>query len=106
MAQMAGNTSMKYYLPAIFEALGIERKTALMIGGVESTLKIACTIFDSWLVDKYGRRLTLVASCIIMGFSLFVSITLTPLLSTGLMQRRPAKRPTSICLSKKHQPRS
>jgi MFS family permease len=72
MAQMAGNTSMKYYLPAIFKALGIERKVALMIGGIESTLKIGCTIVDSWLVDRYGRRLTLVVSCVIMSFSLFV----------------------------------
>jgi sugar porter (SP) family MFS transporter len=72
MGQMAGNTSMKYYLPAIFKALGIERKLALMIGGIESTLKIACTVFDSWLVDRFGRTKTLVASCFIMSFSLLV----------------------------------
>jgi hypothetical protein len=72
MGQMAGNTSMKYYLPAIFKALGIERKTALLIGGLESTAKIACTIFDSWLVDRFGRTSTLVVSCFIMSFSLFV----------------------------------
>ncbi|KAF2743805.1 general substrate transporter [Sporormia fimetaria CBS 119925] len=73
MAQMAGNTSMKYYLPAIFKGLGVGRKTALMIGGIESTLMIAFTVFDSWLVDKYGRRLTLVASCLVMSWALFVN---------------------------------
>jgi hypothetical protein len=35
MAQMCGNTSMKYYLPSIFMSLGIERKLTLMIGGIE-----------------------------------------------------------------------
>ncbi|KAF2006049.1 general substrate transporter [Amniculicola lignicola CBS 123094] len=73
MAQMCGNSSMKYYLPSIFMSLGIERKTTLMIAGVESTLKIACTVFDSWLVDRYGRRLTLVLSCIVMAFALLLN---------------------------------
>lgn len=73
MGMMCGNTSMKYYLPSIFASLGIEHKLTLMIGGIESTLKIACTIFDSWLVDRFGRRTTLVASCIVMSIALLVS---------------------------------
>jgi hypothetical protein len=72
MAQMCGNTSMKYYLPSIFMSLGIERKLTLMIGGIESTLKIGCTIIDTWLVDRYGRRLTLVLSCLVMSVALLV----------------------------------
>ncbi|KAF2643703.1 general substrate transporter [Massarina eburnea CBS 473.64] len=73
MAQMCGNTSMKYYLPSIFMSLGIERKLTLMIGGVESTLKIGCTIIDSWLVDRFGRRLTLVVSCLVMSLALLLN---------------------------------
>ncbi|KAF2653620.1 general substrate transporter [Lophiostoma macrostomum CBS 122681] len=73
MAQMAGNTSMKYYLPDIFMSLGIERKLTLMIGGIESTLKIGCTVFDSLLVDKFGRRLTLVVSCLVMSLCLLLN---------------------------------
>ena len=76
MAQMCGNTSMKYYLPSIFMSLGIERKLTLMIGGIESTLKIGCTIIDTWLVDRYGRRLTLVLSCFVMSLALMVSMRL------------------------------
>ena len=76
MAQMCGNTSMKYYLPSIFMTLGIERKLTLMIGGIESTLKIGCTIIDTWLVDRYGRRLTLVLSCFVMSMALLVSTSL------------------------------
>ncbi|KAF2704741.1 general substrate transporter [Pleomassaria siparia CBS 279.74] len=73
MAQMCGNTSMKYYLPSIFMSLGIERKLTLMIGGIESTLKIGCTIIDTWLVDRFGRRLTLVLSCLVMSIALLLN---------------------------------
>lgn len=77
MAQMCGNTSMKYYLPSIFMSLGIERKLTLMIGGIESTLKIGCTVIDTWLVDRFGRRITLVVSCLVMSLALLVSVTLS-----------------------------
>ncbi|KAF2021687.1 general substrate transporter [Aaosphaeria arxii CBS 175.79] len=73
MGQMAGNTSMKYYLPTILMNLGLERKMTLMTAGIETTLKIFCTMFDSWLVDRYGRTRTLVASCFIMSFSLLLN---------------------------------
>ncbi|KAJ4299072.1 hypothetical protein N0V90_004316 [Kalmusia sp. IMI 367209] len=73
MAQMCGNTSMKYYLPSIFMSLGIERKLTLMIGGIESTLKIGCTIVDTWLVDRFGRRMTLVVSCLVMSLALLLN---------------------------------
>ncbi|ORX93925.1 general substrate transporter [Clohesyomyces aquaticus] len=73
MAQMCGNTSMKYYLPTIFMSLGIERKITLMIGGIESTLKIGCTIIDSYLVDRFGRRITLIGACIVMSLALLIN---------------------------------
>ena len=79
MAQMCGNTSMKYYLPTILMNLGIERKMALMIGGIETTLKIWCTLLDTWLVDRYGRRVTLLVSCLIMSIALMVSRLSNPL---------------------------
>jgi len=80
MAMMCGNTSMKYYLPSIFMSLGIERKLTLMIGGIESTLKIGCTIIDTWLVDRFGRRLTLVVSCPVMSLALLVRLIYTILI--------------------------
>jgi cyanate permease len=78
MGQMCGNTSMKYYLPSILISLGLSRKAALLTGGIEATIKIAMTVFESWIIDKAGRRPTLVIACVIMGFALFVS-TLSPL---------------------------
>ncbi|KAF2119415.1 general substrate transporter [Lophiotrema nucula] len=76
MGQMCGNTSMKYYLPSIFMNLGIERKTTLAIAGIETTMKMGFTIFDSWLVDRYGRRPTLIISCLIMSVALLLNAAL------------------------------
>lgn len=72
MAQMCGNTAMKYYLPSIFASLGIEHRLTLLISGIESTLKIGCTIIEMLIIDRVGRRTTLVAGCIVMGIALLV----------------------------------
>lgn len=74
MAQMCGNTAMKYYLPQIFIDLGLGRQLSLMIGGVESTLKIGCTIIEMLIIDRIGRRSTLIIGCVVMGVALAVSI--------------------------------
>ncbi|KAH8660884.1 general substrate transporter [Tricladium varicosporioides] len=73
MAQMCGNTAMKYYLPGIFASLGIEHRTTLLIGGIESTLKIGCTIIEMMLIDRIGRRTTLIVGCVVMGVALLVN---------------------------------
>ncbi|RDL41652.1 MFS general substrate transporter [Venustampulla echinocandica] len=73
MAQMCGNTSMKYYLPTIFASLGIEHRLTLLIGGIESTLKIGCTIIDMVLIDRAGRRSTLIVGCVVMAIALLIN---------------------------------
>ncbi|KAJ4373086.1 hypothetical protein N0V83_003377 [Neocucurbitaria cava] len=73
MAQMCGNVSLKYYLPTVLMGLGVPRKMTLLIGGVELTIKIGFTIVDTWLVDIYGRRLTLVVSCFVMTMALMLN---------------------------------
>jgi hypothetical protein len=73
MAQMCGNTAMKYYLPSIFTSLGIEHRLTLLISGIESTLKIGCTIIEMLIIDRVGRRTTLVVGCLVMGIALLVS---------------------------------
>lgn len=77
MAQMSGSTSIKYYLPKIFIALGLGRQMSLMVGGIESTLKIGCTILEMILVDRVGRRTTLTAGCVIMAIALLVSFPMS-----------------------------
>lgn len=73
MAQMCGATAMKYYLPALFEALGFGHRVSLLAGGIESTLKTGCSVVEMLIIDRVGRRLTLVAGCVVMAIALLVS---------------------------------
>ena len=73
MGQMCGATAMKYYLPALFQALGLSRRVSLLAGGIESTMKIGCTLVDMVIIDRAGRRTTMTAGAAVMAFSMLVS---------------------------------
>ncbi|KAK3316642.1 general substrate transporter [Apodospora peruviana] len=73
MAQMCGATAMKYYLPMLFEALGLSPRLSLLAGGIESTLKIACTVVEMLIIDKAGRTLTLTLGAAVMAFSMMIN---------------------------------
>ncbi|KAI0517917.1 general substrate transporter [Xylaria bambusicola] len=73
MAQMCGAAAMKYYLPTLLEKLGLSTRVALMAGGIESTLKIGMTIIEMLLIDRLGRRVTLVSGTLAMGFALLIN---------------------------------
>ncbi|KAI2607775.1 general substrate transporter [Hypoxylon fragiforme] len=73
MAQMCGATAMKYYLPTLFARLGLPTRVTLMAGGIESTLKIGMTVIEMLLIDRLGRRVTLTAGCVAMGFGMLIN---------------------------------
>lgn len=73
MAQMCGATAMKYYLPTLLKALGLEYRLALMAGAVEMTIKIGMTIVEMWVIDRFGRRACLTGGSVIMGVAMMVS---------------------------------
>ncbi|KAI0878611.1 general substrate transporter [Hypoxylon argillaceum] len=73
MAQMCGAAAMKYYLPTLLEKLGLSTRIALLAGGIESTLKIAMTILEMMLIDRIGRRITLVSGTLAMGLALLIN---------------------------------
>ena len=73
MAQMCGATAMKYYLPTLLRALGLERRLALMAGALEMTAKVGLTVVEMWLIDRFGRRACLVSGGLIMGGAMLVS---------------------------------
>jgi len=100
MAQMCGNTAMKYYLPSIFASLGIEHRLTLLISGIESTLKIGCTIIEMMIIDKVGRRTTLVVGCVVMGIALLVCLPHTARLILTLVD----KRCSAARIPEEHQP--
>lgn len=72
MAQMCGATAIKYYLPTVFLALGLSKDLSLMAGGIESTLKIGCSVIEMLIIDKLGRRRTLLLGSFIMSVSMLV----------------------------------
>lgn len=73
MSQMCGATAMKYYLPTLLEALGIDTQLALMAGAIEMTIKIGMTVLEMWFIDKFGRRVCLVAGSIVMGVAMLIN---------------------------------
>lgn len=73
MAQMCGATAIKYYLPTVFLALGVSKDFSLMISGIESTLKIGCTIIEMLIVDRVGRRGTLLFGSALMSLSMLIN---------------------------------
>ena len=77
MAQMCGSTAMKYYLPTNFIALGLGKEMSLLASGIESSLKVGCTVIEMMLIDRAGRKTTLVLGSIIMAVALLVLIHIT-----------------------------
>jgi hypothetical protein len=65
---------MKYYLSILLRALGFSRRASLLVGGVETTLKTACTVAEMLIIDRVGRRLSLVAAVTVMAIALMVRI--------------------------------
>lgn len=73
MSQMCGATAMKYYLPTLLAKLGVPTRITLLIGGIESTSKIAMTVVEMLIIDRVGRRTTLVAGSAAMSAGMLVS---------------------------------
>lgn len=72
MAQMCGATAIKYYLPTVFIALGLSKDLSLMASGIESTLKIGLTIMEMFIIDKIGRRNSLLIGAVVMAVAMVV----------------------------------
>ncbi|KAH0556176.1 hypothetical protein GP486_005893 [Trichoglossum hirsutum] len=73
LSQMSGSTAMKYYLPTNFLALGLGRRMALLAGGIESTLKIACAVIGMTIIDRIGRRAALFVGAAVMVVALLIN---------------------------------
>ncbi|CAH0056102.1 unnamed protein product [Clonostachys solani] len=73
LAQMCGAAVMKYYLPSLLRALGLDTQLALMAGAIEMTIKIGMTIIEMWIIDRIGRRACLVGGSLIMGVAMLIN---------------------------------
>jgi hypothetical protein len=74
MAQMCGVTAMKYYLPTLLRDLGVSYQLSLLVGGIESTLKIGCAFVEMLIIDRVGRRNTMVGGALLMGVAMLVCL--------------------------------
>ncbi|KAL4929765.1 sugar porter family MFS transporter [Aspergillus undulatus] len=82
-AQCTGNTSLAYYAPQIFGAVGTSENDTLLITGFFGVVKVvACGIFVLFLVERIGRKWSLAIGAFMMGaLMLIVAIlakTFTP----------------------------
>lgn len=72
LAQMCGATAMKYYLPTLLKALGVNVRLALMAGAVEMTLKIGMTVVEMWIIDRLGRKACIAGGSAVMAAAMLV----------------------------------
>ncbi|KAL2827965.1 general substrate transporter [Aspergillus cavernicola] len=67
-AQCTGNTSLAYYAPQIFGAVGTSANDTLLITGFFGVVKVvACGFFVLFLVERIGRKWSLAIGAFIMG---------------------------------------
>ncbi|KAF9894785.1 hypothetical protein FE257_004406 [Aspergillus nanangensis] len=65
--QLTGNTSLAYYAPQIFKAVGAG-DSSLLISGFFGVVKVvACFTFVLFLVERVGRKWSLIAGAFMMG---------------------------------------
>ncbi|CBF73852.1 hypothetical protein AN8084.2 [Aspergillus nidulans FGSC A4] len=67
-AQCTGNTSLAYYAPQIFGAVGTSENDTLLITGFFGVVKVvACGTFVLFLVERIGRKWSLALGAFMMG---------------------------------------
>ncbi|KAI1078940.1 putative MFS sugar transporter [Whalleya microplaca] len=90
--QLTGNTSLAYYAPQIFKAVGAGDQSLLISGFFGVVKVVSCLFFLLFLVERIGRRGSLLAGAFLMGVYMLIIACLTathppvsgqPLSSTG-----------------------
>ncbi|KAG9252852.1 general substrate transporter [Emericellopsis atlantica] len=75
--QLTGNTSMAYYAPQIFSLVGAGDNKLLLTGFFGLVKVIACLFFLLFLVERLGRRGSLLAGALLMGMYMLIVAVLT-----------------------------
>jgi sugar porter (SP) family MFS transporter len=75
--QLTGNTSLAYYAPQIFQAVGAG-DSSLLISGFFGVVKVvSCLFFLLFLVERIGRRGSLLVGAFLMGTYMLIIAILT-----------------------------
>ncbi|KAM0327018.1 hypothetical protein ACHAQA_006141 [Verticillium albo-atrum] len=75
--QLTGNTSMAYYAPQIFSLVGAGQNKLLLTGFFGVVKVIACLFFLLFLVERIGRRGSLMLGAFLMGMYMLIVAILT-----------------------------
>ncbi|KAI1413119.1 quinate permease [Hypoxylon sp. FL1857] len=86
--QLTGNTSLAYYAPQVFAAVGAGQDNLLITGFFGVVKVISCLFFLLFLVERIGRRGSLLGGAFLMGTYMLIIAVLTathpPSASSGL----------------------
>ncbi|KAM0328884.1 hypothetical protein ACHAQA_005300 [Verticillium albo-atrum] len=80
--QLSGVNVINYYGPRIYESLGIDNQTSLMIVGISGSLSIIWCSLGLWLLEKMGRVKPLMVSAVGCGLALAVNAGMASYLPT------------------------
>ncbi|KAL6850584.1 hypothetical protein ACO1O0_007708 [Amphichorda felina] len=75
--QLTGNTSMAYYAPQIFSLVGAGQDKLLITGFFGVVKVVSCLFFLLFLVERIGRRGSLLAGASLMGMYMLIVAILT-----------------------------
>ncbi|KAL1900966.1 hypothetical protein Sste5346_002027 [Sporothrix stenoceras] len=73
--QLTGNTSLAYYAPQVFTAIGAGANNLFFTGFFGVAKVVACALFVLFMIERFGRRGSLMFGAFAMGsFMLIVAI--------------------------------
>jgi hypothetical protein len=75
--QLTGNTSMAYYAPQIFSLVGAGQDNLLITGFFGVVKVVACLFFLLFLVERLGRKGSLLVGAFLMGMYMLIVAILT-----------------------------
>ncbi|TEA18765.1 Quinate permease [Colletotrichum sidae] len=75
--QLTGNTSLAYYAPQVFAAVGAGQNSLLITGFFGVVKVVSCLFYLLFLVERLGRRGSLLAGAFLMGVYMLIVACLT-----------------------------
>ncbi|OTB02920.1 hypothetical protein M426DRAFT_24154 [Hypoxylon sp. CI-4A] len=75
--QLTGNTSLAYYAPQVFKAVGAGDNSLLISGFFGVVKVVSCLFFLLFLVERIGRRGSLLGGAFLMGAYMLIIACLT-----------------------------
>ncbi|XP_070796131.1 solute carrier family 2, facilitated glucose transporter member 10 [Pituophis catenifer annectens] len=71
--QFTGQPNALYYASTIFRSVGFQTDSSAILASVGlGVMKVIATLFAMFFADKVGRRVLLMAGCLVMSFSVMV----------------------------------